>query len=237
MAVEVTQQVWDWHSKPYSPDPCDPRYLVSSPDERGAAKALLAAMGVWGRIDEDGRIYEDWDLDLDEAYTAHYVSEVYRLPEGLYVWADTQGVLPEPMARKWIEVLVAQLDERGVEARISLPPIDALERGVPYEFDFRTDVTSDAERREEEERKWYILRSVHKRTTDGRRYADGEVWSRAGGWSADGSTAEGFDEPPHEILQQLMDAAGSDVPVATALLLPRWRLTDDSSGPPEHLRQ
>lgn len=237
MPVEVTQQLRDWYSKPYSADPCDPRYLVSSSDERGAAEALRSAMGVWGRIDEDGRIYEDWDLDLDEASVAHYMSRVYRLPEGLYVWADTQGVLTEAMARQWIEALVAALDERGVDARISLPPTDALERGVPYEFDFPTGVTSDTAT-EDEERKHYILRSVDKLTTDGRRYAENEVWSVAGGWSEDGSTAEGFDEPPLELLQQLRaEPRPENVHAPYGLFLPRWRLADHSGGPPEHLRQ
>jgi hypothetical protein len=223
-ASELTDGGWE----------LDPAFLVLSSDVEGAAAALHAAGERFLLIDERGREVDDWDCS--ESYTPNYVSKVYLTADGPLVWVDVKGWLSQDMGRRMLDVLVAELVERGVSAHVTAPApgswLDVPTWSLPTE-----QASPDGTPSEGLSRSWYIGRSVRTRTTTGREYEE-MLWRDPDGtWSASRTSAERFGDPPDSLVrslrQQPLEPGAGEV---TGFLL-----ADDNSDPhpmpPEAIRR
>ena len=108
------------------------------------------------------------------------MSDIYLSPHGPWLSTDTQGVFFPRMIRAMIDVLVEELQRRGVDARIEAPapglssdeawPAPALAQGVAEPNGPRA---------------WIIRRTVRRITTGGRMWWDEEYFCNDGRWTRD----------------------------------------------------
>ncbi|MDE0803966.1 MAG: hypothetical protein OSA99_11645 [Acidimicrobiales bacterium] len=213
----------------------DPRFLLLTEDREGAAAALHAAGNRFSTIDEEGRELAAWELTSAETYTPNFVSDVVLLPEGPMIWADTKGGFSHAMGQAMLDVLVAELDARGVDAQIGRPPVE-YDHSAPT---WTPPPTAPGSRHEAGTvtKSWYIGRTVASTTTTGRHY-DEHVWRTSDGrWIPQRTSAERFDEPPIELIEALREEPRSaELGEVNGLLLP----DDDSDRgamPPASIRQ
>jgi hypothetical protein len=94
----------------------DPRFLVETEDVEAAAAALQAAASRLMRVAASGRVWADpRDAALAWDYTPNYVSDVEVTERGVSIWADTKSTTTPQMAAAMVDILLEELDARGVE--------------------------------------------------------------------------------------------------------------------------
>lgn len=99
----------------------DPIFLIASEDIEGAAEAVNEAVERFRLLDDEGR-------ELSEAQAASglwrvpdYVSALHVTDEGIVVYIDLRGEFSKVRGERMIEILVAELWCRQVNAHITRP--------------------------------------------------------------------------------------------------------------------
>jgi hypothetical protein len=167
-----------------------PAFLVRSTDVEAAATALHAASLRFISLDEEGEELEEWS-DTGETYTPNWVSDIYLSPDGPWLSTDTQGVLFPRMIRAMIDVLVEELQGRGVDARIEAPA-----PGLSSDEAWQAPAPPQGVAEPDGPRAWVIKRGVRRVTTSGRMWWDEEYFCNDGRWTRDCRQALMFPDMP-----------------------------------------
>ena len=177
-----------------------PAFLVRTTDSDSAATALHAASLRLIAIDEEGHELEEW-ADTGETYTPNWVSEVYLSPHGPWVTVDSQGVFHVEMVRAMVDVIVEELERRGIgDARVEEAP-----RGLPADEIWTPPTPAPTGPEPDGPRAWVISRTRRRHTTTGRMWWDWEYFATDGTWTPDSRAALLFpDMPPHDFVRGLI---------------------------------
>lgn len=104
----------------------DPAFYLmpASPDDtERLADAVAAAAARMLLVTDTGAVVDDYETDDgSQGYTPNFVSDVYAMERGLYLWADTKGELDARMASTMLRVLEEELDRAGVSCLLADPP-------------------------------------------------------------------------------------------------------------------
>lgn len=105
--------------------------ITGSADPRAAGLALSQACGRFMMVTEDGRELTDEEAEaLDEAmedtgedgpYTPNYASGVTFASRGPWCYVDCKGYIEPAMRERMIAILVEELEQSGVSARVEVP--------------------------------------------------------------------------------------------------------------------
>ena len=126
MGIEFARGAFENPDDPSHDDDVDTSIVVVTAParRRAAARAVERCRERWRGIDGAGRCHgpDDvgfWEVQLDnhgpEWHTAKYVSDVVVDADGIAIYVDCQGLMPEPMRAAYRDVLVEEWRAAGVE--------------------------------------------------------------------------------------------------------------------------
>ena len=138
MGVEVAPEVFALTDDGYANEHV---IITGSSNPRAAGLALSQASGRFMMVTEDGRELSDEEAEaLDEAteatgedgpYTPNYVSSVSFASRGPWCYVDCKGYIWPAMRERMIAIMVEELEQADVSARIEVPSQDELDYNAP----------------------------------------------------------------------------------------------------------
>lgn len=135
MSIEVAPDVFAFTDDEHSASN-EHVIITAASDPQAAADALNRAGLRFGMVTEDGRELSDEEAEAleeemeetgeDGPYTPNWVSPVGLASRGPWCYVDCKGYIEPAMRDRMIAILVEELENAGVSARVEVPSAEEM---------------------------------------------------------------------------------------------------------------